>query len=115
MWEIDVYLKFNDSSFIIVDIAVVWGWEYSDNHRELSWAVPLMHFISIKLGLVGPQDTQKLIFMQESVRGILAKEVWASTDVVSQEPLGASAFVIFYGVRPEYVAEKTYSRGLLEP
>lgn len=48
------YLKFNNSSFVVVDIAVVGGRENSDDYWEFRRAVPFVHFVAIKLSLVSP-------------------------------------------------------------
>ena len=50
------YLKFDDGSFVVVHIAVVWSGEYGDYHWELRRTVPLMHLVAIELCLVGSQD-----------------------------------------------------------
>lgn len=70
-----VLFEFDDSSFVVVHIAVVGGREYRYHHWELLCSIPLVHLISIELRLMCPQDRQQLVLMQELVDGLLAKEV----------------------------------------
>lgn len=89
-----VLFKFNNGSLIIVNIAVVWCREYCNNHWEFLRAIPFMHFISIKLGLVGSQDGEKFIFMKELICGLLPEEVGTASHVVLLESLRTTALFV---------------------
>jgi len=47
-----VALKLNNSSFVVVHIAVVWRRKYCNNTGKLSRTVPFVHFVAVKLSFV---------------------------------------------------------------
>lgn len=48
-----IAFEFDDSTFVVIHIAVVWCGEDSYNNWEFRWPVPLVHLVAVKLGFVG--------------------------------------------------------------
>lgn len=57
-FQVIIYFKFDDGSFVIVNVTIVWCRKYGDNDWELGRTVPLVHFVAVKLGFVGSQNGQ---------------------------------------------------------
>lgn len=53
-----IALKFNDGSFVVIYVTVIWSTKNSYYNWELHWTIPLVHLVAIKLSLMGPQDRQ---------------------------------------------------------
>lgn len=77
-----MYLEFYDSSFVVVKIAVVGSRENGDHCWEFLGSWPLVHFESLSLGLVGPDDWYYFGLFEELFSEGSAEKVWASSDII---------------------------------
>ena len=49
-------LEFNHSSFVVIDITVVWRTEDCDNSWEVASSTPLVELVSFDLGLMSTNN-----------------------------------------------------------
>ena len=47
-----VVFKFDDRSFVVVHIAIIWGAEDCNYNWEIRTTIPSVHFIAINLGFM---------------------------------------------------------------
>lgn len=76
-----IVVELDNGSLVIVNTAIVGSTENSDNQREVR-VVPSMHFETFNLGLVGPNNGQKLVILQELGGSLGTIEVRASSDFI---------------------------------
>jgi len=65
----DVVLVLQDSSFIVVNIKVVWGAEDGHDARETGCSRLAIHSVASILSLVGANDGQQVVLFQEGACG----------------------------------------------
>lgn len=109
------YQKLNYSPLVVVYIAVVRGREDSDDCRELVEPVPLVHLVSLDLGLVGADNRYQPVPLQEAFRQFVAEVVGAATHLVGLKKMLAASVVTVDGVCPHQVAEEATAGNLPKP
>ena len=82
-----VGLKLDNCTLVVVNITIVWSRKNCDHNWELARAVPFVHLVSVELCFMSTQNRQKLIFLKESICGVVAKEIRTSTNVILQKLL----------------------------
>lgn len=102
-------LELDYCTFVIVHISVVWGGEDSDDDRETTLRIPLMHFVSLQLSLVGPDHRQQLVFPEEFGGCFGAEEEGAASHLVCFVKAFSISTVVLDWVRPQQVSEEACS------
>lgn len=111
----DVVLILQNSGLIVVNIEVVGGRENGHDTGETSGSGLAIHSVTGILGLVGADNGEKIILLQEGAGGRVREEVRATSDMVVQEVVaGLFLTKVFEGIGPEDVAHETLRRRLAE-
>ena len=105
--------EFDNCSFVIIYIAVIWSREYCDDYWKTLARIPLMHFITFKLCLVSSDHRKKIVFLEKFVDCFLTKEIRATSNLVCFKKLITIAIIILNRIRPQNITEKTCSRRFL--
>lgn len=108
------YFKLNNSSFIVVKVAVVRGWKYCYNCWKLFSSSPMIHFKSIGLSLMSSNYWKKAIFLEESFWKFISKIIWTSSCIVFLNDWFHFACIIINWISPHQIAKGATFRNLLE-
>lgn len=103
------------SSFVIINVTIVWCTEDCDNSWELSWTIPLMQFIAIHLHLMRSYYTQEIIGLKEVVGSCVSKEVRAVSLVVLFEFSILETSLVLNWIAPHEISEESNLRNFLKP
>jgi len=69
-----VVLKLNNSSFVVVHIAIVGCTENSDHNWEIRTAIPTVHLVPFYLSFMRSDNGDKTILLQKLVCSLLPEE-----------------------------------------
>mmetsp|Transcript_19137 Transcript_19137/g.38634 ORF Transcript_19137/g.38634 Transcript_19137/m.38634 type:complete len:271 (+) Transcript_19137:1903-2715(+) len=107
-----IVLKLQNCALVVVAVAVVGSREDRNHCREPRPRVGLVHFVPFQLGLVGPDDREQLVLLEEHSSRLTPEEERTPADVVGKKRshLRDVIFLLFIcGVAPENVTEKSIS------
>lgn len=111
----DVVLILEDCGLVVIDVEVVWSGEDSHDGWESGSAGFSVHAVSGILSLVGADDGEEVVFLEEVAGSWVGEEVGASADVVVDEILGGLLLAeLLEWVGPEDIAHESLSRWLAE-
>ena len=77
------YLEFNDSAFIVIEIAVIWSRKDRYDRWKLFSSRPFVHFEPFRLSFMSSDDRKHLIFLKKVFSHLRAKEIGTSSHVIS--------------------------------
>lgn len=111
----DVVLILQHSGLIVVNIEVIGGGENRHDTGEASGPGLAIHSVTGILGLVGADNGEKIILLQEGAGGRVREEVRATSNMVVQEVVaGLFLAKVFEGIGPEDVTHETLGGRLAE-
>lgn len=103
-----VYLQGNNSSFIIIDIAIVGGRKYGHDCGKILRMAPFVKAVSLVLNLMSSDDREDIIIFNKLVSKLEPKKIWASSEIILLDQ-GAQLTIIFLdGVRPHQIAQDSW-------
>ena len=77
-----IIFEFNNCAFIFINITIVRSTKNSDNLREISTALPPMHFIPFNLRLVSSNYAEQPILIYEFIYSLIAEKVRATSSFI---------------------------------
>lgn len=111
----DVVLVLQNRSLVVVHVEVVRRAEDCHDTGETSRPCFPIHSVSSILRLMCADDRQKVVFLEESARSGIRKEVRASADVVvNKEVVGLLLTEFLEGISPENIAHEAVGGWLAE-
>ena len=99
--------KFDDRSFVIVNITIIRSWEYCNDHWKPAFWIPFMHFITFKLCFMRSNNRQKIILSKELSYCFLTKEKWTPSYFIRFIQRFAIAIIIFHRIWPQYITKQS--------
>ncbi len=77
--------KFDNCSFVVVNVTIIWSAENSYYYREPRLRIPFVHFITFQLGLMRSYHRKKIVLLKELIDSLLPKEVGAASYIIRFE------------------------------
>lgn len=81
MWD-GRYLEFYDCGFVIIEIAVIRSREEGNDCWEFLRSGPFIHLESLSLRLMGTDDRDDLVLLEEGLGQLITEEVRTSSHLV---------------------------------
>lgn len=111
----DVVFVLQYSSLIVVHVEVVGSREDGHDTGETGCPRLAVHTVPCVLGLMGSDDGEEVVFLEEVTRRRIREEVRATSDMVVEEIIIRLLLTkVLKGVSPENVTHDALSRGLAE-
>ncbi len=105
-----LYLKLDDCSLVIIEVAIIWRRENGDNCWKFFSPRPFVHLETFCLCLVCADDRYYFVSLEKSLSEFAAEKVRASTNFIGfDEVITVSVFIIDR-VCPHQITEKSILR-----
>ena len=116
-----VIFKFDNSSFIIIDVAIIRSWKNRYHQRESLGPTPFVHLVSVNLRLVRSYDGQQVVVFQKIIHSICTfsfilipiKIRTASYFIVPVTTFTIAIWVVNW-ISPKHITKQPLPRGLLD-
>lgn len=106
------YFEFDDCAFVVIEIAIIGSWEDGDDSWKLFSTWPFVHFESFSLRLMGSDDGDDLVALEEPLRQFAPEKVRTSSHIIMLHHSLAVTVLIVHWICPHQVAEKPSLRDL---